>query len=260
LQNILEKEQNRLYLYNMLNVLLKLGNKEKLETYLNKLKDYNANFKYEKSEFEYFTLLNVYMFLDKKEKFEKLWQKIPLYIRRRKEFKNIIENYENETISYVISLTQYIKNYENKRFDFAFSFAGSEDVRRKIKKIKDELQEKGYQVFYDEEFTSEMQKVIHPKNFLEWIFKTSKYVIMIVDKNYIDKINLDCDFENFKQECYVKFEFETIKQRANNFGREFLIMFKVDDISLNEYGLNSDVYFNIEELNTETILKYFKEE
>ena len=105
-----------------------------------------------------------------------------------------------------------------------------------------------------------MQKVIHPKKFLERVFKTSKYVIMIINKNYIDKINLDCDFENFKQECYVKFEFETIKKRINNYGREFLIMFKNNGISLNKYGLNSDVYFNMEKLSTKTILKHFKEE
>jgi len=121
------------------------------------------------------------------------------------------------------------------------------------------LQDKGYQVFYDKDFTSKMQKKIHPKEFLEWVFKTSKYVIMIVEKNYINKINIDCSFENFKQECYVKFEFEIIKQRVKNFGREFLVMFKNDDISLNKYGLNSDVSFDIKELSIEKILKHFEE-
>ena len=83
LENVLTKEQNRLYLYNMLNILLKLENKEQLEIYLEKLKNYDINFKYEKSEFEYFTLLNVYMFLKKKKNLKNYGKKY-LYTSNKK--------------------------------------------------------------------------------------------------------------------------------------------------------------------------------
>ncbi|MDO5556513.1 MAG: TIR domain-containing protein [Clostridia bacterium] len=101
-----------------------------------------------------------------------------------------------------------------EQYDFAFSFAGED--RALVEEIKEGI--KGFNIFYDDDYQSELcgkDLYSHLRN----IYKNhSKYVVCFLSKNY-------------KQKIWTNLEFSAVKERlmATFFASDFLIPIILDE-------------------------------
>ena len=115
------------------------------------------------------------------------------------------------------------------RFDFALSFAGAQrDIARQL---RDALDQRGFDVFFDKDFEEEMLG----KNGIEYLRKVyseeSRYCVVLISKEY-DRRN------------WTKLEREIMQARQLNSGDDILLPVLISDYKA-RWLLASRIYFDL---------------